>query len=263
MAKLLRRDVKKKNRLSGIEINEISLVDNPAVSSAKFCLFKRDGGVDMKLEKDKNLLILEKASEGLDTTIEKFGKEEKPDALALAMEAVGLIVPVVNFCTETLVEKNKPENLAKEKEVEYSNFMKWSILNGIDNSTEIWKQYTDGTTPVKYLWFPPAPPPVIKKREEMTEEELAKDFSEVVEIVKTGKKISKKNAEIIKNAIATLTSLLQEIEGLDKKADLPKVVEEDPLEKEFKALPEEEQKEAMKILEELKVKVDSLEKKKS
>ncbi len=260
MGKELKR---KKCRLTNVSVQELSIVDSGA-NRRDFLLFKRDGGADMKLEKDKDLLILEKASEGLDATIEKFSKEEKIDTLALAKEVTGLIIPVINYCTETVVEKNKPENLAKEKEVEYSNFMKWSILNGIDNSTEIWKQYTDGTTPVKYLWFPPAPPPVVKKREELTEDELAKDFGEVVEVVKTGKKISKKNAELIKNAIATLTSLLQEIEGVEKKEDLPKVdpkVEEDPIEKEFKALPEEEQKEVMKSLENIKAIVDSMEKK--
>ncbi len=266
MNKLLRRPVTKKNRLSGIEISEISLVDEPAVPSAKFCLFKRDGGADMKLEKNKDLLILEQASEVLDTAIEKFSKEEKLDVMAMAKEVSGAIIPIVNFCTDTIVAGNKPENLAKEKEVEYSNFVKWNSFSSDPvDVVKTWIDWSGGKAEVKYLWFPPAPPPVVKKREELTEDELAKDFGEVVEVVKTGKKISKKNAELIKNAIATLTSLLQEIEGVEKKEDPPKVdplkVEEDLIEKEFKALPEEEQKEIIKFLENIKAIVDSMEKK--
>lgn len=220
----------------------------------------------MKLEKDKNLLILEQASEALDTTIEKFSKEDKLDAMALAKEAAGLIIPVIQYCTDTIVEKTKPESLAKEKEVEYSNFVKWNSFSSDPvDVVKTWTDWSGGKAEVKYLWFPPAPPPVVKKREELTEDELAKDFGEVVEVVKTGKKISKKNAELIKNAIATLTSLLQEIEGVEKKEDPPKVdppkVEEDPIEKEIAALPAEEQKEVMKSLENIKAIVDSMEKK--
>lgn len=249
MSKLKRR----KCRLTNVEVNELSIVDSGA-NRRDFLLFKRDGGKDMKIEKDKNLSILEKASESLDAMVEKYSKEETIDMLALVKEVTGSIVPVVDFCTNSIVEKMIPENLANDKKVEYTNFVKWNSLSPEPlDVIKVWADWSGGA-PVTYPWFPPAPPPVVKKREEMDEDELAKDFGAVIEVVKAGKKISKKNVELVKSAIDTLTSILKEL-------DPPKVEDKDPMEKEFEALPEDQKKEVMKSLEELKAKVDALEKK--
>jgi len=249
MSKLKRR----KCRLTNVEVNELSIVDSGA-NRRDFLLFKRNGGKDMKIEKDKNLSILEQASESLDAMVEKYSKEETIDTLVLAKEVAKSIVPVVDFCTNSIVEKMIPENLANNKKVEYTNFVKWNSLTAEPlDVVKVWTDWMGGAT-VTYPWFPPTPPPAIKKREEMTEEELVKDFGEVIEVIKSGKKISKNNIELVKNTVGILADILKEL-------DPPKVEDKDPMEKEFEALSEDQKKEVMKSLEELKAKVDALKKK--
>lgn len=251
----------KKNRLSNIEVSEVSLVDSPA-NLQPFLLYKRDGGEQMKIEKDKNLELLEKATESINTIVEKFValEKDKMDIVALAKEVIPTIKPIIDFCAASFVAKSSPQNLAEEKKIGYNSFVKWNMADGVvdpEAILKVWADWQEGKSTIYPVITKVEQPTPVKKREEMTEDEFAVDFGSVVEVAKVGKKLSKKNVELVKNAIATLTVLLGELEQAQKSGDKPV---EDPLEKEIAALSLEEKREIEKKLSEIKAKLDSLEK---
>jgi hypothetical protein len=184
MGKLNRRV--KTNKLFDVEVNEVSLVDKPA-NLKPFLLYKRDGGLDMKID-------------------------EK--------------------------EEDKKTELEKKEDVK-------AEVN------------------------------VIEKKD-MDEDALVKEFSETMEVIKTGKKISKKNVDLIKNAISTLQAILMELEDakiedtkkVEEKKEIEKKEEkeedkkeekvEDSLLKEYNEMTEEKQKEVDNLIISLSAKIDTL-----
>ena len=260
-----RRTKSKKNRLFDVTISEVSLVDSPA-NQKPFFLFKRNGGADMKMKDDEVLSMFEDASDKLSAIVEKYDGQEKVDALEISKETFAAVSPVLNFCVAPLVEKSTPKDLPEDRKEAFVSFVKCFVGNSLtyepEQVTKQWNDYnTVGNTPVIYPWM--VTPVPVKKREDMTEEELAEDLKGVVELAKSGKKLSKKSVDVIKNAITTLTTLLEEIGELAKKDD-PKPTpgtEEDPLQKEFDALSKEDQENVLKSLKGLSEEIDKLEKK--
>jgi len=260
-----RRAKSKKNRLFDVRVDEVSFVDSPA-NQKPFFLFKRNGGSDMKMKQDEVLSIFEKASDELATIVEKHEGQEKIDALEISTASFAAISPVLSFCMTPLVEKSMPKDLAEDKKEAFTSFAKCFVGNSITYEPEqVTKEWIDynmaGNATVVYPWV--SVPTPVKKREDLTEDELAEDLKGVVEVAKSGKKLSKKSVDVIKNAITTLTTLLEEIGELAKK-DEPKIApntEEDPLQKEFDALSKEDQEGVLKSLKSLSEEIDKLEKK--
>jgi len=251
----LNRGPFKKNRLFNVEVSEVSIVDSPA-NLQPFLLYKRkDGGEPMKIEKDKNLTILEKVLEGLAKIVEKFTAVEKVDTLALAKESTEAVLPVINFCTTEYFDKSKPENLAEEMKKGYTNFIKWNVTNGNWDPTQLaktWGDWVNKTVEVQHPWNPVAAPPPIKKREEMTEDELAAEMGLVLTVAKA--KCTKKTVPALEETVTKLQAMITEL----KKDEQPKPPEKSPLEKEFEALPEKEQREVITTLVNLNAKLDAL-----
>jgi signal recognition particle GTPase len=120
---------------------------------------------------------------------------------------------------------------------------------------------------------------VIEKKD-MDEDALAKEFLDTIEVIKTGKKISKKNVDLIKNAISTLQAILTELEDVkveetkkvEEKQEEKKEVEkkeekvedkkeekvEDSLLKEYNEMTEEKKKEVDNLIIGLSAKIDTL-----
>uniref|UniRef100_A0A6M3KUW6 Uncharacterized protein n=1 Tax=viral metagenome TaxID=1070528 RepID=A0A6M3KUW6_9ZZZZ len=233
---------RRKNRLSNVKVVELSIVDSPA-NNRPFSLYKRDGGVPVQINKNDGSLVavITGVVDKLDALAEKPAAE-LTDLVVVGKAVSESIAPLIKACVDGVVAKMVPANLAADKVVAYHDFMRSNFVTAEYNPEKAMKDW-EGIKP---------PEPAIKKREEMSEDELAVDIKVAAEMCK---KFTAKSAEVVKSTITVLQGVLAGITKVETPpADPPK----EPLEKEFEALAPDKQEEVLGALKGLATKLDAL-----